>query len=190
MAEWTAISGGSFDYVQGSTPSGAEGGETWLDTSVNPPEEFVYNGASWVKTAAGDSIEQNLDAAVSSRSSHDDPDPNGYIDAPVSTATGGIDWESKTYESASSRLDGSISVSGSGYLLYIGTGALVSDNARADVDIDGSSLGFSIILGTDNSSGTVGLATFSGPPIRFESSLSIDFTGPGTNFSSVIYVLD
>jgi hypothetical protein len=50
MAEWTAISGGGFDYVQTSAPSGAEAGETWLDTSVNPPEQKVYNGSSWTLT--------------------------------------------------------------------------------------------------------------------------------------------
>jgi len=47
MAEWTSISGGGFDYVQTSAPSGAEAGETWLDTSVNPPEKKVYDGTEW-----------------------------------------------------------------------------------------------------------------------------------------------
>jgi hypothetical protein len=47
MAEWTAISGGGFDYVQTNAPSGAEAGETWLDTGVNPPEQKVYNGTEW-----------------------------------------------------------------------------------------------------------------------------------------------
>jgi hypothetical protein len=49
MAEWTAISGGGgFDYVQTSAPSGAEAGETWLDTGVNPPEKKIYNGTEWL----------------------------------------------------------------------------------------------------------------------------------------------
>jgi sugar lactone lactonase YvrE len=60
MAEWTTLGGGGFDYVQTGAPSGAEAGETWLDTSVNPPEQKVNDGSSWVDTASSDRIQRNV----------------------------------------------------------------------------------------------------------------------------------
>ena len=168
MAEWTAISGGSFDYVQTSAPSGAEAGETWLDTGVNPPEEFVYNGTSWVKTAAGNSIEQNLDV-------------------PVSEAKGGIDWKSKTYESKTVSTDNGLSVSGSGYLLYVGLEQGPGVAVNGIVNIDNGSLNFRIPL---SGQGGGAVSVFSGPPMRFESSLSISFFSTSNLDTSVVYILD
>jgi len=60
-----ALGGGGFDYVSSSTPSGAEAGETWLDLSVNPPVEKVYDGASFVRVQSDATVITNLDAPVS-----------------------------------------------------------------------------------------------------------------------------
>lgn len=36
--------GGGADYVQDSPPGGADVGETWIDTSQDPPKQKVYDG--------------------------------------------------------------------------------------------------------------------------------------------------
>jgi hypothetical protein len=64
------IGGGGYDYVQNTTPSGPDIGESWLDTSVDPPVGKVYadvgSGGSWLQTESDSTISENLDAKVSS----------------------------------------------------------------------------------------------------------------------------
>lgn len=76
---------GGYDYVQTGEPTTPAAGDTWLDLSVSPPAEKVYDGAAFLKVSVAQLAETNLDAAVSSRSSHADPDPNGRLDANVSS---------------------------------------------------------------------------------------------------------
>jgi len=83
-----------------------------------------------------DQIGANLDAAVSSRSSHDDPDPNGRIgtnlDAAVSTRAtpaDSIDWASKT-AMADTSYQTNLSISGSGFIVAIGL-AVYSDGSSS-----------------------------------------------------------
>lgn len=80
MAE--LIGSGGYDDVQNTAPTSPSIGDTWLDTSTHPPVGKVYadlgSGGQWTTDL--------LDAQISSRSSHDDPDPNGYIDQAISNA--------------------------------------------------------------------------------------------------------
>jgi hypothetical protein len=59
-----------YHYVQDTAPSGANAGDVWLDTSVNPPIAKIYadvgNGLEWLQDQSSDRIAQNLDAPVSS----------------------------------------------------------------------------------------------------------------------------
>lgn len=170
------LGGGVYDYAQGSTPSGAEAGETWLDTSVNPPQGKAYDGSSWLAVESVQKILNNVDTAVSSRSSHSDPDPNGYIDMAISNAGGGVDWASKTPKAFV--VDGSKnSVSGSGYFLGA-TNTIVSGDAEIILTIDGTT------KINDRYFEEASLSTI----FRFESSFSLE----ETNFSDVLawYVLD
>ena len=68
MANNISLLGGEFDYVQDTAPSGTKG-QTWLDTSANPPVAYVYadlgNGGDWHRTNALDAINTNLDDKVS-----------------------------------------------------------------------------------------------------------------------------
>jgi len=74
--------GGGYDDIQNTAPSDPSVGDTWLDTSTDPPKGKIYadlgGGGQWTTNL--------IDASISSRSAHGDPDPNGYIDAPVSDA--------------------------------------------------------------------------------------------------------
>jgi hypothetical protein len=54
------IGGSGFDYVQNTTPSGADFGESWLDTSTDPPQQKVYadlgSGGQWTVTGSTDEV--------------------------------------------------------------------------------------------------------------------------------------
>lgn len=101
-----SLAGGGFDFVQPTVPSTPELGETWLDTSVNPPIRRVYNGSNFVRVDSDDTIATNLDQKVSN-------------------VSGGVDWSSKTPASAltqsvlvsSGTNQDLITISGSGYIL-------------------------------------------------------------------------
>jgi hypothetical protein len=137
--------GGGYDYVQDTAPTSPSIGDTWLDTSTDPPTGKVYadlgGGGQWTTNL--------LDTQVSSRSSHSDPDPNGHIDAPVSQAGASTDslFGSNTKEVASAQVvqfsdQGPaqlVSVSGSGVLKaihgYIESSSSVSaTNIRLSID--------------------------------------------------------
>jgi|GEM_PF-6481324 len=92
-------------------------------------------------------LDQYLDAAISSRSSHDDPDPNGYIDAPISEA-GGSDLTTGSGDLIRTSYSGSVAgdsgttktlVSGAGYLLgYNFTDNSSTSNTNESILTDGN----------------------------------------------------
>jgi len=88
MAELIGVSG--YDTVQDTAPSNPSIGDTWLDTSTDPPTGKIYadlgGGGQWTTDL--------LDAQISSRSSHGDPDPNNYLDARISNRLSTSDVDS------------------------------------------------------------------------------------------------
>lgn len=68
MAE--LIGGSGYDDVQDTPPNNPSIGDTWLDTSLNPPVAKVYvnvgNGDEWVVNSVTDTIQNRLDQKVSS----------------------------------------------------------------------------------------------------------------------------
>lgn len=68
MAELIGEEGG-FDYVQSTQPSNPSIGETWLDTSQDPPVAKVYadvgGGASWQREEVSQTVVDRLDIPVS-----------------------------------------------------------------------------------------------------------------------------
>jgi hypothetical protein len=84
----TPPSKSEYEFVQATEPAEGSAGSLWLDTSVDPPEPYVRadlgTGLVWVQVGA-DVAADNLDAPVSSRSDHADPDPNNRLDAAVSS---------------------------------------------------------------------------------------------------------
>lgn len=98
---WNSL-GGGYDDVQDTAPSNPKNGDTWLDTSTDPPVGKVYadlgSGGQWT---------------------------TDLLDQPVSEV-GGVDWASKTWDVAhhNETVTGSsestfINVSGSGYVVQI-----------------------------------------------------------------------
>jgi len=141
------------DFVQATTPSNANDGETYLDTSQSPPQLKVFDSSAnaFVRPR---SI-QNLDAPVSGAGATQSDIEAGAANAleedistlsPASNSVadnldGGVaavDWSSKTPKSQS----GTVSVSGSGYILSAAFfGLVISANGTASVlvSIDGGS---------------------------------------------------
>lgn len=123
------IGGGGYDYAQSSTPSSAEIGETWLDSTVSPPQSKVYNGSSWVSTDAMQKVIDNVDTPISS--------------------VGGVSWANKTPQVEQSTLQSfvtnstttMVSISGSGYVTEIQiTASTPFGLLKGDIKIDGSSI--------------------------------------------------
>ena len=75
----TELAGGF--YYRKQTPSG-EGFRVAVAVTADTSVDQKHVPAILMIGKAG---VENLDASVSSRSSHDDPDPNGYLDAAVSS---------------------------------------------------------------------------------------------------------
>lgn len=138
-------------------------------------------------------LNQNLDTAVSTRSSHS-WDPDGVIPGSGTLARvqdlggGGTDWSTKTPQrkKGSSKDGTALSVSGSGYL-FTATLSIASYNgAEVYLDLDG------IRLYTLASNGNSKTETFSGLVWRFESSLEVikNSEGAVNGTGEVFYVLD
>jgi len=206
------------DFVQATTPSNANDGETYLDTSQSPPQLKVFDGSAnaFVRPR---SI-QNLDAPVSGagatqtdieagaeRALEEDianltPASNS-VAASLDGGVGAVDWASKTPKvetgsAAFSANDDSLVINGSGYLLLVHfRGKNNSDELRFEVDgtqlvvdqrVDESAY---VMVDNITDNTTQYAVQFSGP-IRFESSVTL---GSGSNvparvFGSVSYVLD
>lgn len=70
-----------YHYVQDTTPSEANAGDVWLDTSSDPPISKIYadvgNGLEWLQDQSSNRIEQNLDAKVSSAGTTQDTIADG-----------------------------------------------------------------------------------------------------------------
>jgi hypothetical protein len=68
----------------------SEAGETATATNtqaeLRDPVEVALTDLDPTEGSIADLLNSTLDAAISTRSMHDDPDPNGYIDAPISEA--------------------------------------------------------------------------------------------------------
>jgi hypothetical protein len=144
------------DFVQATTPSNANDGETYLDTSQSPPQLKVFDSSTnaFVRPR---SI-QNLDAPVSNagatqtdiesgaeRALEEDisqlsPASNS-VAANLDGGVAAVDWSSKTVDFTSdfygitSANQDAISVNGSGYLINISfTTKNGSDHGRIDID--------------------------------------------------------
>jgi len=142
-----------------------------------------------------------LDVAVSSRSSHDDPDPSGYIDHSIAdlitrakglnaiydkipTDGGGVDWSALTPEIDSASTNSTsdtdvINISGTGYLLSVSqmisaiTGSVVSKGS-VRVYLDGALLysGYYSAEGDYSDTNGINGLVIAGP-LRFNTSLRI-----------------
>lgn len=165
---------GNVQFVQSTTPSSPGHGDVWVDTSLTPPQTKIYDGgsASFIQPrelsnldapvsgagATQSDIETGIDnsttgsrvdTAVSSRSSHTDPDPSGFIDEPISNAGKGADWPSYATQEERISFSGSgpesVTYTGEGYLKFIvtegrSTGGpeltlITSSNGTEDVSI-------------------------------------------------------
>jgi hypothetical protein len=109
--------GAGIDFVQDATPpaSDASDGDVYLDTSLSPPEVKVFDASvgSFVRPKTA----QNLDKQVSNS---------------------GVNWESKTADVEVVQ-GGTVSVSGSGYLMTVARGGSGGGTSIApDIDIDGT----------------------------------------------------
>jgi len=176
------------DFVQDATPSAsvANDGETYLDTSLSPPQLKVFDSSA--NAFVSPRSIQNLDAPVSgagaTQSDIETAVDNSTtastvstnLDAKVSNAGQGVEWDNKTPQSdiASS---GAFTVTGSGYITSIKINGSNSENP--ELFIDGSSVSNNLNL-DGGAQATFGF-------FRFDSSFTLDF------FSSNIlinYVLD
>lgn len=59
------IGNSGYDYVQDTTPSNADIGESWLKTINDNPTELIYTDGGWVKSDTSKLIESNLDQPLS-----------------------------------------------------------------------------------------------------------------------------
>jgi len=182
------------DFVQATTPSNANDGETWLDTSQSPPQLKVFDSSAnaFVRPR---SI-QNLDAPVSNAgatqsdiktavdNSNTASTVSANLDAPVSDA-GGVNWTVKTPKarsefaiSAASLVD----VTGSGYVTGI---AILARGRTVDIKytVDGNTL-FSGTLANEPKGG--GVAALH----RFESSFKIEETSNDPVSGYITWVFD
>jgi len=153
------------DFVQDATPSNANDGETYLDTSLSPPRLKVFD------SSVGGFVE---------------PRSIQNLDAPVSEAA--VDWSSKSAESEIVGSASTVTVSGSGYLIYVGPRVFSADDCQAVVTIDGTQV-FDEIVQQVNSDGNV--PQNMSMLYRFESSLEVQETaGSADSRLRFNYVLD
>lgn len=180
------IGGSGYDDVQNTAPTSPSVGDTWLDTSNDPPTGKVYadlgGGGQWT---------------------------TDLLDAPISSV-GGVDWASKTIGIVESKTQvrpryykKTISVSGSGYVLdFKATG---QQDVVVEFKIDNND-----IIKTDASTGTNGYFTSgteavanshiksaisTSGPMRFESSAEIvlnnsDLSNSRYSGGMIVYALD
>jgi len=176
------------DFVQDATPSNANDGETYLDTSLSPPRLKVFDSSAnaFVKPRSV----QNLDAKVSNV---------------------GVDWSSKTPKSSTSS-DVSVgdfetatlvSVSGAGYVTravvrgskdsQFFTGNLVIDGTRLVTKNMNADVNRGVGERSTGSQTTDTMVTYEGI-IRFDSSFRIELESTDRNAivgaGEVEYVLD
>jgi hypothetical protein len=163
-----------YHYVQDTAPTTANAGDVWLDTSVNPPVAKIYadvgNGLEWLQDQSSDRIATNLDA-------------------PVSEAGQGVDWSSKTFvtETVLVGSNGSVTVSGSGYLFAVYLDGQDADSSK--FSIDGSTV-------WDTASQTyyfspIGSNTVEFGGRRFENSFTVsDTAGYNLRRAHLSYALD
>jgi hypothetical protein len=184
----------SIDFVSDTTPSAANDGELFLDTSLSPPEVKVFDASvgAFVRPQTAQNLDQKVSAAGATQndiSSGVDASTTGQtvatnLDAQVSSAQG-VDWSSKTPQIDRVATSNSpFSVSGSGYL--IGISSRAGNNAvQFDLVIDGTTLSgnVSIIIQAGGRNVSNSLALFH----RFESSFNISNV---TDEIHVSYVLD
>lgn len=179
--------GGGYDYIQDSSPSSPDEGETWLDTSVNPPEAKVYadvgNGLEWLNEKFIDAINANVDHPLSD------------IHTDVNNISAGVDWSAKTVKwdsnAVSSQGADLFNISGSGYLLEI-RAAMDLTPRDYDFSVDGTTLTASgdIEAGFDTGDADYpGVFTVSGP-IRFDSSWVLTYDDVGDVFGEATWVID
>lgn len=199
------------DFVQATTPSNANDGETYLDTSQSPPQLKVFDSSAnaFVRPR---SI-QNLDAPVSNAGATQSDIETGAEGAleedianlsPASNSVaanldGGVaavDWSSKTPKVAEgkSAISGTnlVSVSGSGYITNISWSLIVPGDSYV-ITVDGTTLAnFQPFNNTAIETSSNNTVLYSGINFRFNSSFDLS---TGSSVSSdvgvvVSYVLD
>jgi len=184
------------DFVQDVTPSNANDGETYLDTSQSPPRLKVFD------SSVGSFIEprsiQNLDAPVSGAGATQTDIESGAegalekdivnlspagnsVAANLDGGVAAVDWKSKTPDSvfargvtASPGFNTLVQVSGSGYVFDVG---VTSDTDDSDAQI------FFNIDGNKVDSETFGLSPSRGTAYRVHG----DFTNTVRVEYSAIY---
>lgn len=144
--------GGGYDDVQDSEPSDPKIGDTWLDTSEDPPISKIYadvgDGDEWVTLPM---LEQS--DILSDGESFD----GGNIDAKISEA-GGVDWSDKSpeYEQGyvENEFEDGFTVSGSGYLISVGFHTRGTGATDGRLEVDGDEMfsdGVSVLGGVSTS---------------------------------------
>ncbi len=192
-----ALGGGGYDYLQDSTPSNPSIGDTWLDTSTDPPISKVYadlgGGGQWTTdlldspvSNAGASIadiESGAEDALEEDISNLSPASNsvaGQLDGGVS---GGVDWASKTPKVDKVSPNGSLSISASGYLTGLFPAYPSYNVVKAEIKIDGTLLQSSMRVSYSGGATSISLLH------RFDSLATISETN-GENGLYISYVLD
>jgi hypothetical protein len=183
--------GAGIDFVSDSPPADATDGDTFMDTSLSPPQVKVFDGSvgSFIRPQTAQNLDQQVSSAGATQSD---------IISGVNAANSGIDWSSKTPKisggGATSSGETVVSVTGSGFILGLG----FSSDSRLDsprIVIDGAQIFNNIIEDIGAQETNASFRNFGvnvNSIFRFESSFEV---GAGNLNSSrlklgVFYVLD
>ena len=123
---------------------------TDLETEITTIQNYVDSLETRLTEARADLLDNlaNLDTAVSTRSSHDDPDPSGYIDAPISSRSSHDDPDPNGY------IDAAISGVSTGGVSAADIADAVWDEATADHQTAGST-GAALLNSTGAAAGAI-----------------------------------
>jgi len=193
------------DFVQDATPSNANDGETYLDTSQSPPQLKVFDSSAnaFVRPR---SI-QNLDAPVSGAGATPtdiESGAEGAIEEDISNLTpasnsvaanldGGVsavDWSTKTYKNDRLVGNSTLNVNGSGYLMSMNPQYIANANRTSvTIKIDGNTVEDFFTILTNNA----GDGVASGAIVlfrRFNTGFEITIENQSPTDVLINYVLD
>lgn len=153
------IGGSGYDDVQSTQPSNPSIGDTWLDTSTDPPTGKIYadlgGGGQWTIDSADDKIDRVFSSLGSG------------VTESIGTQSEFKDWEREGFTPPSDRVGGAaeVGINSTGSEGY--TGSSTGDPWSAFIDTDGFSAGGEISVVTSN---TVDLTGYSKLVINWDRS--------------------